>query len=74
MDCIQVRNFIYDYLDGELDKRYSVAFAAYVRGCRDCFERCEFEIILKRLVKKYASQGAASFILRSRVAVLLRQF
>ena len=54
IDCEQVLQQLFEYLDGELDDRRQELIAHHLESCRGCFSRAEFE---RQLIRKLAKSG-----------------
>lgn len=61
LNCEEVLKKLFDYIDGEIDGMEAEALEVHLRDCRHCFDRVEFERLLKnriRALKKEESSQA----------------
>lgn len=73
IDCNEVIERLFEFLDGELDSRRHADIERHLARCRDCFTRAEFE---RRLKGRLAEAGSASApdTLRRRIRGLLDRY
>ncbi len=74
MNCTQVMQQLWPYLDGELDAETSGELSRHLEECRRCFPRAEFERNLRAMVRRSCNREQASPELQARVRRLLRLF
>lgn len=73
LNCEQVIERLFEYLDGELDRQDSLSVEHHLARCRDCFTRSEFEKRLRtRLAESVDTPAPDS--LRQRVRALMKRF
>ena len=73
LDCEEVIEQIFAYLDRELDSRTLADIERHLESCRECFSRAEFEKRLRRKVADSASTKAPRR-LHARIRALLDEF
>lgn len=73
VDCDEVIEHIFDYLDGELDETLDARIARHLEHCRDCFTRAEFERKLQQKVRDAGSVRAPDRLHR-RVREIMDRF
>ena len=67
IDCEQVIEQLFAFLDRELDDELSQRIDHHLARCRDCFSRAEFERRLRaRLAEAGEAEAPASLRLRTR--------
>ncbi len=73
IDCEEVIEQLFDFLDRELDEELSARIDAHLQRCRDCFSRAEFERRLRARVGE-AVEREAPERLRRRLRALMDTF
>ncbi|ACL72795.1 putative transmembrane anti-sigma factor [Thioalkalivibrio sulfidiphilus HL-EbGr7] len=73
LNCEEVIEQLFTYLDGELDHVHSAAIDRHLERCRDCFSRAEFEKRLRERIRASAKASAPDSLHR-RVKGLLDQY
>ena len=71
--CRDVVQAMWEYLDGELEGRATVAMKAHLDACRRCRERHDTMRAFLGAVEKVKDADCASGALRERVDQLLRE-
>jgi mycothiol system anti-sigma-R factor len=74
MNCQQVLQRLWQYLDGELDGEDSGEVARHLEECRRCFSRAQFERHLQAMVRRSCESEEIPRDLKGRVDKLLRLF
>jgi len=74
MNCEQVVQQLWPYLDRELDEASSDELTRHLQECRECFTRVEFERQLKEHVRRSCDCEEAPPELRERLTRLLQLF
>ncbi len=74
MNCEQVVQQLWPYLDGELDAGASDDLSRHLAECRRCFSRVEFERQLGAMVRRSCNCEQAPPELQERLRELLRLF
>ena len=73
LSCRDAVHAMWEYLDGELEGRATVAMKAHLDACRRCRERHETLSAFLGAVEKVKDADCASGALRERVDRLLRE-
>jgi mycothiol system anti-sigma-R factor len=74
MNCEQVVDHLWSFLDGELDTATSDELRQHLDECRRCFSRAEFERRLKTMVRRSCERDRVSPELQERMRRLIRSF
>ena len=74
MNCQQVLQRLWQYLDGELGKADSGQIARHLEECRRCFSRTQFERHLRAMVCRSCESEEVPQDLKERVDKLIRSF
>lgn len=74
MNCEECLQFVWQYLDGELDDKSSGELLQHLEQCRECFSHAEFERQLKEMLRRSCGHEQAPPELRERLSRLLRMF
>jgi anti-sigma factor (TIGR02949 family) len=73
INCNEALERIFDYVDNYLKEKPRIEFERHLETCRHCFDRIEFEKLLKSKIRSLQPK-AVSDRLRKRVDDLLNQF
>lgn len=73
LSCRDALQAMWEYLDGELEGRTTVAMKAHLDGCRSCRDRHEAMRAFLGAVERVKDADGASDALRERVDRLLRE-
>ena len=73
MDCEEVVEQLWDYLDGELTEAKMTEVRAHLKACHGCFPHFDFEKAFLEAVAKSREMHAAPDALRSKVIAELRK-
>lgn len=73
ISCDEALNHIFDFIDDHLRGKAQAELEHHLETCRHCFDRVEFEKLLKSRLSKLSAQ-TDSTALRKRVAELLEQY
>lgn len=73
LDCEEVIERLFEYLDRELDERQIADIEYHLARCRDCFTRAQFETRLRTRVAAAGTVKAPSR-LHQRIRQLLDRF
>jgi anti-sigma factor RsiW len=73
LSCCDVAQAMWEYLDGELEGRTTVAMKTHLDACRRCRERHDTMRAFLGAVEKVKDADCASGALRERVDRLLRE-
>lgn len=73
LDCQAVVDRLFDYIDEELTPENKLALKAHIDLCRQCFDRIEFEVVLREKVKKKTVVMCPEKV-RQRIQSILEQF
>ncbi|MBP2703427.1 mycothiol system anti-sigma-R factor [Microbispora sp. RL4-1S] len=71
--CSDVLDWVYTYLDGELDGERCAEIRKHLDECGHCLEEYGLEETVKRLVAKHCGCDPVPQDLRARVLVRIRQ-
>ena len=52
MDCKKMAAKLYEFLDSEMDDKQRLEFQSHLAACEKCFDRVEFEKLLRLTVQK----------------------
>lgn len=74
MNCEQVVEHLWPFLDGELDVATSDDLRQHLDECRQCFSRVEFERRLRTMVRRSCECDEAPSELQERMRRLIRSF
>jgi mycothiol system anti-sigma-R factor len=74
MNCLQVIEQLWQYLDHELDGESSNQLERHLQQCRECFSKAEFERQLRTLLRRSCGGEQAPSHLRERLSRLLRMY
>lgn len=74
MNCQQVLQRLWQYLDGELDAEISGQVARHLEECRRCFSRAQFERHLRAMVRRSCESEEAPQDLKERMNRLIQSF
>lgn len=73
INCEEVIERLFEFLDQELDEDLSNRIEQHIRHCRDCFTRAQFERRLRERVEQ-ASDTRAPESLRQRLQQMIDTF
>jgi anti-sigma factor (TIGR02949 family) len=73
IDCAEALKIIFDYIDNYLKDKSRIEFERHLDACRHCFDRVEFEKLLKSKLRMLQPKTASNQ-LRKRVDDLLNHF
>ena len=73
-DCKTALKDLFDYLDKELDKGNTEEFERHIELCRKCFDRFEFEKMLRDRIRQKAGESSPSPELRKRIQDIMDKF
>ena len=73
INCEEVLEHLFAYLDGELDAQRQALIAEHLHACRGCFSRAEFERRLKARLTEAGEEKAPDTLVR-RVQSLIARF
>ncbi len=71
LDCEQVLQMVWEYLDGEVDEARYLEIRAHVRACSECGPRFEFQRRLRELIEQKCREGPVPPDLKQRLFRLL---
>lgn len=71
LDCEQVLEQVWSYLDGELDETVYLRIQAHVARCSDCGPRFEFQRRLLALIEEKCREGPVPLELKQQLFKLL---
>ncbi len=74
MNCEQVIEHLWPFLDGELDGETSADLTRHLDECRRCFSRAEFERRVKTMIRQSCEGEQVPGPLQERMRTLLRSF
>jgi len=72
LDCEQVLEMVWGYLDGEIDEEQYVGIHMHIEKCGECGPRYEFQRKLMALVERKCKEGPIPSNLKQRLFRLLR--
>ena len=72
LNCDEVMQQLWDYLDGELTPERMAAIAAHLSGCERCMPRHDFEREFLQAVRAVRDQHSPTTEQRDRVMAVLR--
>lgn len=73
LDCQAVLDRLFDYIDEELTQENKQALKAHLDLCRHCFDRIQFEHILREKMRQKTSICCPEK-LKQRIQILIEQF
>jgi mycothiol system anti-sigma-R factor len=73
MDCDQVLEMVWGYLDGEVDEEEYRDIHKHIKGCGECGPRYEFQRKLMVLVERKCREGPIPVELKQRLFRLLKE-
>lgn len=73
IDCEQSIKRVFDYIDGYLKNNKRLEVEKHIETCRHCFERYEFEKLLKKRLRT-SKTDSPSGELRKRIQEVLESF
>jgi anti-sigma factor (TIGR02949 family) len=73
LDCQAVIDRLFDYIDGELTEENKLALKNHLDLCKQCFDRIQFEFILREKMKN-KTHVCCPEKLRRRIQILIEQF
>jgi mycothiol system anti-sigma-R factor len=73
LDCGEVLDRVYDYLDGEMDAEDAATFHRHLEECAPCLRQYDLDIALKVLVRRSCQCEPAPQALRSRIMIQIRE-
>lgn len=73
ISCEQAIKLVFSYIDDELRGKHRAELEHHLETCRHCFDRIEFEKLLKSRLRGL-NVGGSSKRLRQRIDALLEQF
>jgi anti-sigma factor (TIGR02949 family) len=73
ISCEQAIKLVFSYIDDELLGKHRTELEHHLETCRHCFDRVEFEKLLKSRLRRL-NVGGSSKRLRQRIDTLLEQF
>jgi len=73
ISCEQAIKLIFSYIDDELRGKHRTELEHHLETCRHCFDRVEFEKLLKSRLRRL-HVGGSSKRLRQRIDALLGEF
>ncbi len=73
IDCEQVLQMVWQFLDGEIDEAHYVEIEAHIAGCSQCGPRYEFQRRLMVLIERKCSEGPVPVELKRRLFRLLEE-
>jgi mycothiol system anti-sigma-R factor len=72
MDCNEVLERLWAYLDGEADATICVDLQIHIEECLHCRQQADFEVRLRRLIQSKCRGERAPQTLRAQLARMLR--
>jgi anti-sigma factor (TIGR02949 family) len=72
MDCQQVVERLWDYLDGELTDETMTEIRAHLKACKGCFPHFDFEEAFLEAVRKSREEETCPDELRRKVMAKIR--
>lgn len=73
LDCDQVLEMVWQYLDGEIGETQYVEIRTHVAGCSECGRRYDFQRRLMVLVEEKCREGPVPVTLKQRLFQLLEE-
>ncbi len=73
ISCDEVLQRIFDFIDGELEQVFQDQMEQHLQDCRHCFDRLEFERLLKSRISGLETDDASEQ-LRKRIESLIENF
>jgi mycothiol system anti-sigma-R factor len=67
IDCDQVLNLVWQFLDGEMDEVHYQEIEAHVAECANCEQRVSFERRLRTLIETKCEEGPVPVELKRRL-------
>lgn len=72
LDCDQVLEMVWGYLDGEIDEEEYRGIYVHIKHCDECGPRYEFQRKLMALVERKCKEGPIPTDLKQRLFQLLK--
>ena len=73
LDCEQVLQLVWQFLDGEMDETRSLEIQAHIAACAECGPRYQFQRRLLALVELKCREGPVPTELKRRLFRLLEE-
>jgi mycothiol system anti-sigma-R factor len=73
LDCEQVLELVWEYLDGEMEETRVVEIRTHVDGCFECGRRYDFQRRLMILIEQKCREGPVPAAVRERLFRLLEE-
>ncbi len=73
IDCEQVLEFVWQFLDGEVDEAHYHEIEIHIAACAACGPRYEFQRRLLALIETKCREGPVPVALRQRLFQLLEE-
>lgn len=73
LDCEQVLQMVWQFLDGEIDETRYVEIQVHVTACAECGPRYEFQRRLMDLIQQKCREGPVPVELKQRLFRLLEE-
>ncbi len=71
--CLEAIEWLYAWLDGELDEQSVAELEHHISHCRSCFSRRQMELRLTERMKTVSENEPASAELKSRLGQLIEK-
>lgn len=73
LDCEQVLQMVWQFLDGEIDEARYVEIQMHVTACAECGPRYEFQRRLMALIQQKSREGPVPMELKRKLFRLLEE-
>ena len=73
LNCEEVLKKLFDYIDFELDSDDAQLLEMHLRDCRHCFDRVEFERLLKNRMRNLQKEKSSQS-LQERIEKIINRF
>lgn len=73
LNCEQVLEKLFDYVDHELNRGETELLEMHLRHCRHCFDRAEFEQLLKNRIRSLKKEESSQ-ALKERIEKIIDLF
>lgn len=67
MDCRKAAQYLYEYVDRELDNQTTAEMEVHLKHCRHCFDAFDIELKLKELVRERAAASPLADQMKGRI-------
>lgn len=73
MNCEEVINKLYEFLDSELGQDDVSAIREHLEQCKPCFDHYQFDMLLKKVVKENLKKSKLSIVTKLKLYEQLKR-